>query len=193
MRPRHCFTIEPMINEGTWRDDLWPDKWTATTADGLRSAQFEHTMIIVEENIKSDGPDHWSESVPSLLAKYQAQESLGSDGSCASHLKKEELASSRRVDANCESDIESKNKLLLSGCSLSPPPICVVTRRRNTESDAIASRLPSLFPPEDIIHFLFYGRPHFVDQLVQMGCDLSSIFIQPSKKASEKNSKSSIL
>lgn len=48
MAPGHCFTIEPMINEGNWRDELWPDKWTAVTIDGMRSAQFEHTMIIVK-------------------------------------------------------------------------------------------------------------------------------------------------
>lgn len=48
MKPGHCFTIEPMINEGNWRDELWPDKWTAVTVDGLRSAQFEHTMIVVK-------------------------------------------------------------------------------------------------------------------------------------------------
>ncbi|VDP88033.1 unnamed protein product [Echinostoma caproni] len=48
MKPGHCFTIEPMINEGTWRDELWPDKWTAVTRDGLRSAQFEHTMIVLD-------------------------------------------------------------------------------------------------------------------------------------------------
>ncbi|KAF8565394.1 hypothetical protein P879_06505 [Paragonimus westermani] len=47
MKPGHCFTIEPMINEGVWRDELWPDKWTAVTVDGMRSAQFEHTMLIL--------------------------------------------------------------------------------------------------------------------------------------------------
>jgi hypothetical protein len=26
----------------------WPDKWTAVTADGLPSAQFEHTLLITE-------------------------------------------------------------------------------------------------------------------------------------------------
>ncbi|GFP93280.1 methionine aminopeptidase 1a [Phtheirospermum japonicum] len=39
------FTIEPMINSGVWRDRMWPDGWTAVTADGKRSAQFEHTML----------------------------------------------------------------------------------------------------------------------------------------------------
>jgi methionine aminopeptidase len=31
MKPGHVFTIEPMINEGTWRDVLWPDGWTSVT------------------------------------------------------------------------------------------------------------------------------------------------------------------
>lgn len=46
MKPGHCFTIEPMISEGTWRDEMWPDKWTAVTIDGLLSAQFEHTLLV---------------------------------------------------------------------------------------------------------------------------------------------------
>jgi methionyl aminopeptidase len=40
------FTIEPMINAGTWRDVLWPDGWTAVTRDGQRSAQFEHQLVV---------------------------------------------------------------------------------------------------------------------------------------------------
>jgi methionyl aminopeptidase len=40
------FTIEPMITEGTWEDLLWDDGWTAVTADGRRSAQFEHTIVV---------------------------------------------------------------------------------------------------------------------------------------------------
>jgi methionyl aminopeptidase len=43
------FTIEPMITEGTWQDLLWDDGWTAVTADGLRSAQFEHTIAVTRE------------------------------------------------------------------------------------------------------------------------------------------------
>ena len=31
---------------GGWRDRLWPDGWTAVTADGKRSAQFEHTLLV---------------------------------------------------------------------------------------------------------------------------------------------------
>lgn len=48
IRPGHVFTIEPMINAGTWHDVLWPDGWTAVTADGKRSAQFEHTLLVTE-------------------------------------------------------------------------------------------------------------------------------------------------
>jgi len=48
MKPGHVFTIEPMINEGTWQDVTWPDNWTSTTEDGKRSAQFEHTILVTE-------------------------------------------------------------------------------------------------------------------------------------------------
>lgn len=48
MKPGHSFTIEPMISQGSWRDELWPDKWTAVTVDGLLSAQFEHTLLVTE-------------------------------------------------------------------------------------------------------------------------------------------------
>ncbi|CAH0552512.1 unnamed protein product [Brassicogethes aeneus] len=48
IKPGHCFTIEPMISVGTWKDEQWPDKWTAVTADGLWSAQFEHTLLVNE-------------------------------------------------------------------------------------------------------------------------------------------------
>lgn len=48
MRPGMAFTIEPMINEGCWQDVLWPDNWTAVTADGRRSAQFEHTLLVTD-------------------------------------------------------------------------------------------------------------------------------------------------
>jgi len=48
MKPGHIFTIEPMINEGVYNDQLWPDDWTSTTKDGKRSAQFEHTLLVTE-------------------------------------------------------------------------------------------------------------------------------------------------
>ncbi|KAI8816675.1 peptidase M24, structural domain-containing protein [Fimicolochytrium jonesii] len=48
MKPGHTFTIEPMISEGTWHDEQWPDSWTAVTKDGKRSAQFEETLLVTE-------------------------------------------------------------------------------------------------------------------------------------------------
>jgi methionyl aminopeptidase len=43
------FTIEPMINLGSWRALMWDDGWTAVTADGTRSAQFEHTILVTAD------------------------------------------------------------------------------------------------------------------------------------------------
>lgn len=48
MKPGHIFTIEPMINEGAWKEVRWPDEWTSATSDGKRSAQFEETLLITE-------------------------------------------------------------------------------------------------------------------------------------------------
>jgi methionyl aminopeptidase len=41
-------TIEPMINEGSWEIEILSDKWTAVTADGKLSAQFEHTLLVTD-------------------------------------------------------------------------------------------------------------------------------------------------
>ena len=46
MQEGHTFTIEPMINAGSYRDRTWPDGWTSVTEDGRRSAQFEHTLSV---------------------------------------------------------------------------------------------------------------------------------------------------
>jgi len=48
MKAGQVFTIEPMVNAGSWRDATWPDGWTAVTSDGARSAQFEHTLVVTE-------------------------------------------------------------------------------------------------------------------------------------------------
>ncbi|WP_138419809.1 type I methionyl aminopeptidase [Aquibacillus sediminis] len=42
-------TIEPMINEGTWKSQMDSNNWTARTVDGSRSAQYEHTIVITKE------------------------------------------------------------------------------------------------------------------------------------------------
>ncbi len=43
------FTIEPMINEGVYGTRLLKDNWTAVTADGKLSAQFEHTVAVTPD------------------------------------------------------------------------------------------------------------------------------------------------
>jgi methionyl aminopeptidase len=43
------FTIEPMLNLGTHQWVMWDDDWTVVTADGRRSAQFEHTLLVTPE------------------------------------------------------------------------------------------------------------------------------------------------
>ncbi len=49
LEPGMCFTVEPMINMGTWRTMLDKrDKWTVRTMDLSLSAQFEHTILITE-------------------------------------------------------------------------------------------------------------------------------------------------
>jgi methionyl aminopeptidase len=40
--------IEPMVNVGTPKTRTLSDKWTVVTADGKRSAHFEHTVAITE-------------------------------------------------------------------------------------------------------------------------------------------------
>ncbi|MDQ0231221.1 type I methionyl aminopeptidase [Metabacillus malikii] len=45
------FTIEPMVNVGSWESKMDDNGWTARTIDGKLSAQFEHTIAITK-----DGP-----------------------------------------------------------------------------------------------------------------------------------------
>lgn len=51
--PGMVFTIEPMINGGS--DEIFIDEgngWTALTADGALSAQWEHTILVTEDGIE---------------------------------------------------------------------------------------------------------------------------------------------
>ncbi|MGB3518205.1 MAG: type I methionyl aminopeptidase [Elainellaceae cyanobacterium] len=52
LRSGMVFTIEPMINEGTWEVDVLDDGWTAVTKDRKLSAQFEHTLAVTEEGVE---------------------------------------------------------------------------------------------------------------------------------------------
>jgi len=43
------FTIEPMLTLGTQNWDMWNDDWTVVTKDRMRSAQFEHTLVVTPD------------------------------------------------------------------------------------------------------------------------------------------------
>ena len=48
--PGMTFTIEPMINQGTYKVDFDDaDGWTVRTDDGKLSAQWEHMILITED------------------------------------------------------------------------------------------------------------------------------------------------
>ena len=44
-----CFTIEPMINQGTKYCKTLKDGWTVETKDGRNSAQWEHTIVVTDD------------------------------------------------------------------------------------------------------------------------------------------------
>ena len=49
LSPGLTIAIEPMVNAGTPRTRTMPDRWTIVTADGSRSAHFEHTVAITDQ------------------------------------------------------------------------------------------------------------------------------------------------
>ena len=48
LEPGMFFTVEPMVNVGTWQVKILSDGWTAVTRDKQLSAQFEHSVGITE-------------------------------------------------------------------------------------------------------------------------------------------------
>ena len=49
LEPGMSFTIEPMVNEGSYDTKILNDGWTAVTKDKSLSAQFEHTICVTED------------------------------------------------------------------------------------------------------------------------------------------------
>jgi methionyl aminopeptidase len=49
LMPGLTIAIEPMVNVGTAKTRTLSDKWTVVTADGKRSAHFEHTVAVTEQ------------------------------------------------------------------------------------------------------------------------------------------------
>lgn len=76
LKPGMTFTIEPMINLGVPDVEILDDEWTAVTADGRLSAQFEHTILVTDngcevltcrdELLKNSEifPTYWAEAAP---------------------------------------------------------------------------------------------------------------------------------
>ena len=52
LQPGMLFTVEPMINEGTYHTKMLKDGWTAVTRDKSLSAQFEHTVGVTNEGFE---------------------------------------------------------------------------------------------------------------------------------------------
>ena len=46
------FTIEPMVNLGSFETRILDDEWTAVTQDGSLSAQFEHTLLVTRSGVE---------------------------------------------------------------------------------------------------------------------------------------------
>jgi methionyl aminopeptidase len=67
-----CFTIEPMINIGTYEVEVLDDDWTAVTLDGELSAQFEHTLVVTKKGCevltRRPGPLSRSDRFPGIFA-----------------------------------------------------------------------------------------------------------------------------
>src|SRR5712675_2161874 len=51
-RPGMLFTVEPMINLGRPHVKVLSDGWTAVTRDRSRSAQFEHTVGVIDSGVE---------------------------------------------------------------------------------------------------------------------------------------------
>ena len=49
LKAGNVFAVEPMVNAGAAGTRLLGDGWSVVTADGRRSAHFEHTIAITEE------------------------------------------------------------------------------------------------------------------------------------------------
>ncbi|MBD0335025.1 MAG: type I methionyl aminopeptidase [Cyanobacteria bacterium Co-bin13] len=52
LRPGMVFTIEPMINVGTYEVEVLADGWTAVTTDRQLTAQFEHTVAVTRDGVE---------------------------------------------------------------------------------------------------------------------------------------------
>ena len=52
LQPGMTFTIEPMVNIGSWQTRTMRDGWTVKTKDHSLSAQYEHTVAVTETGVE---------------------------------------------------------------------------------------------------------------------------------------------
>lgn len=52
LRQGMTLAIEPMVNAGTFEVKVLDDGWTAITADGRRSAHYEHTVVVMPDRAR---------------------------------------------------------------------------------------------------------------------------------------------
>ncbi|NJL39831.1 MAG: type I methionyl aminopeptidase [Leptolyngbyaceae cyanobacterium RM2_2_4] len=52
LRAGMVFTVEPMLNEGTYDFKILGDRWTVVTKDSKLSAQFEHTVAVTPSGVE---------------------------------------------------------------------------------------------------------------------------------------------
>lgn len=78
-RPGMTFTIEPMITAGSYEVAMWPDGWTAMTADRSRCAQFEHSLLVTEDGVEiltvpteKAGHPYWASPVPAEAGNFSS-------------------------------------------------------------------------------------------------------------------------
>jgi methionyl aminopeptidase len=46
LRAGMTLAIEPIVNQGSAKTKILPDRWTAVTVDNKLSAQYEHTVLV---------------------------------------------------------------------------------------------------------------------------------------------------
>lgn len=56
MKAGNCFTIEPMINAGSYHDDQWPDDWTAVTVSRAE-VRLLQPVIVCATQVGSRNPN----------------------------------------------------------------------------------------------------------------------------------------
>lgn len=65
LRKGSTFTIEPMINIGTFDGEVMEDDWTVRTKDRKNSAQYEHTIAVTEggSDILTKSPEGYTDNL----------------------------------------------------------------------------------------------------------------------------------